>query len=47
MRELCNRGQRDGETVAEYAFALMALGDRLEQLDNAPDLQGSPEGAVP
>lgn len=39
MRELCNRGQKDGETVPEYAFALMALADKMQNLENAPDLQ--------
>ncbi|KAJ8017849.1 hypothetical protein HOLleu_44490 [Holothuria leucospilota] len=39
MRELCNRGQKDSETVPEYAFALMALADKMQNLENAPDLQ--------
>ncbi|PIK47134.1 hypothetical protein BSL78_15985 [Apostichopus japonicus] len=41
MRELCNRVQRDGESVSTYAFALMKLSDKLKTFDGAPDVQGT------
>lgn len=37
MREICNRVQKDGETVAEFAFKLMALADELAKIPGAPD----------
>ena len=41
MRELCNRTQREEESVSEYAFALMRLSDKLTKFDGAPDVEGT------
>ena len=39
MREVCNKVQREKETVADFAFKLMSLADRLTKLPGAPDVE--------
>lgn len=39
MREICRCVQRDGETISDFAFKLMALSDKLRKIPGAPDPQ--------
>ncbi|PIK57623.1 hypothetical protein BSL78_05449 [Apostichopus japonicus] len=42
MREICSSVQKDGETVSEFAFRLMALADEFAKIPGAP----KPETAI-
>ncbi|XP_071835484.1 uncharacterized protein [Apostichopus japonicus] len=39
MREMCNKVQREEETIAEFAFKLMSLADQLKKVPGAPDAE--------
>ncbi|XP_071842163.1 uncharacterized protein [Apostichopus japonicus] len=37
LQEICNRLQKEDETITDFGFALMSLGDKLKKMAGGPD----------